>query len=131
MGGCSNNCNEGRCGIEDGNNQVNKLRTRLKPPSIIPPTSFVTAKADSGASKHYWRPQDVTSLKNITSDPFGPCVKLPDNSLIRATHTGQEVNQHSYKQKDTNNKLVHIIMMVHLVGTFTTTGTCTGNNTKT
>ena len=54
----------------------------------------MTAKADSGVSNHYWQPQDVTSLNNIKSDPFGPCVKLPDNSLIRATQTGQ-VNLHT------------------------------------
>ena len=75
-------------------NQVIKIRSRLKTLSIIPPIPYVTAKADSGASNHYWRPQDVTSLLHIKSDPFEPCVKLPNNSLIRATHAGQ-VNLHT------------------------------------
>ena len=33
-------------------------------PSLIPPP-FIKAKADSGASNHYWRPQDVDALSNI------------------------------------------------------------------
>ena len=33
-------------------------------------------------------------LSHIKSDHFGPCVKLPNNSLIRATHAGQ-INIHT------------------------------------
>ena len=41
------------------NNNKNQLV-----PSLIP-TPFINAKDDSGASNHYWRPQDVDALSNI------------------------------------------------------------------
>ena len=65
MNTCSNNCNESV-------NQVIKIRSRLKPLSIIPPISYVTAKADSGASNHYWYHKILRhyhTSKVILSDP--------------------------------------------------------------
>ena len=62
------------------NNNKNQLV-----PSLIPPP-FI--KADSGASNHYWRPQDVDALSNIESTTTGPKVKLPNNGIIQANQTG-------------------------------------------
>ena len=45
------------------------------------------AKADSGASKYYFRPQDINVLKNII-DKDGPTVSLPDNTILHATKAG-------------------------------------------
>ena len=63
------------------NNNKNQLV-----PSLIPPP-FIKAKADSGASNHYWRPQDVDALSNIESTTTGPKVKLPNNKIIQANQT--------------------------------------------
>ena len=55
---------------------------QLAPSLIAPP--FIKAKADSDASNHYWRPQDVNELSNIKSTMTGPKVKLPINKIIQA-----------------------------------------------
>ena len=55
------------------------------PPKLVIPT--VVAKADSGASKHYFRPQDINVLDNII-DEDGPTVALPDNTTLHATKAG-------------------------------------------
>ena len=49
--------------------------------------STIVAKADSGASKHFWRYQDQHILHNITPC-LGPAVGLPDGNTIRATKSG-------------------------------------------
>ena len=64
------------------NNNKNQLVTSLIPPH------FIKAKADSGASNHYWRPQDLDSLSNIKSTTTSPKVKLPNNGIIQANKTG-------------------------------------------
>ena len=56
-------------------------------PSLIPP-HFIKSKADSDASNHYWRPQDVNALSNIKSTMTGPKVKLLKNKIIQANKTG-------------------------------------------
>ena len=65
----------------DNNNNNNQLV-----PSLMPPP-FSKAKADSGASNHYWRPQDVDALSNIESTTTSPKVKLPNNKIIQANQT--------------------------------------------
>ena len=64
------------------NNNKNELV-----PYLIP-TPFIKSKADSGASNHYWRPQDVNELSNIKSTTTGPKVKLLNNEIIQANKTG-------------------------------------------
>ena len=52
--------------------------------STVPP---VIAKGDSGASRHYIRPQDahiLSEIKNFTSNP----VTLPNNTTITPSHKG-------------------------------------------
>ena len=56
-------------------------------PSLIPPP-YIVAKADSGASNHYWRPQDISALKNIRTTDTGPKVRLPNNEVIKANKAG-------------------------------------------
>jgi hypothetical protein len=52
------------------------------------PPNIILAKADSGASSHYFKPSDRTVLSAPRSTPFGPTVMLPDSTNIQATHTG-------------------------------------------
>jgi hypothetical protein len=55
-----------------------------------PNSSVILAKADSGASSHYFKPSDRTVLSALRSTPFGPTVMLPDSTNIQATqHSGQ------------------------------------------
>ena len=48
----------------------------------------VVAKADSGASKHYFRPQDATILHAYRPIQHGKPVHLPDGCTIHSTHQG-------------------------------------------
>ena len=49
--------------------------------------TIIIAKGDSGATNHYWRPEDVNCLKNL-HDVEGPTVVLPDNTAIKANQEG-------------------------------------------
>jgi hypothetical protein len=69
-------------------NQVIKLKSALTPPISDSHTSYIHAKADSGASHHYWRLKDCNALSNIQHNKSGPSVRLPDNSTIQASHQG-------------------------------------------
>ena len=64
-------------------NILNLLNT-----SIVPSfkKSYVTAKADSGATKHYFRPQDKICMDNITPQQ-APTVFLPNMEEIHTTHS--------------------------------------------
>ena len=58
--------------------------------AILPPTLFahlIIAKADSGASRHFWRECDQHILQNIRHS-IGPSVALPDGSVIKASKAG-------------------------------------------
>jgi hypothetical protein len=57
--------------------------------SVDPPTQQIFAKADSGASSHYFKTSDTPVLTNIRRTPYGPNVMLPDSTNIQATHVGQ------------------------------------------
>ena len=47
-------------------------------------THYYTAKADTGASNHYWMKKDGNVLQNVTLAP-GPSVQLPNSELIHST----------------------------------------------
>ena len=84
LGGNNRNCTW-QIGVDVqhiDNNNKNQLV-----PSLIPPP-FIKSKANSGASNHYWRPQDVDALSNIESTTTGPKVKLPNNKIIQSNQTG-------------------------------------------
>ena len=49
--------------------------------------SQIVAKADSGASRNYWRLQDTKCLKNITNKTGTP-VTLPNKTTIIPTQEG-------------------------------------------
>jgi len=54
----------------------------IKPPAI--------AKANSGASAHYFKPEDAaTVLHNVTATPNGPSVYLPNGTILQAQRKGQ------------------------------------------
>jgi hypothetical protein len=66
--------------------------TRLPPNTCVYNTTFdpkltVIAKADSGASKHFWRWCDRGVLHNNHNAP-GPPVALPDGTIIRSSALG-------------------------------------------
>jgi hypothetical protein len=65
-------------------NVVSQVKTKLPPPQNTP---YITAKADSGASNHYWRPQDTTALSSIKKDNT-TTVRLPDLTTIASTKAG-------------------------------------------
>ena len=55
--------------------------------SAIPPSTTLFLKADSGASQHYIRPQDMNMLQDI-QQVAGPSVYLPDMTKITADQCG-------------------------------------------
>ena len=63
-----------------------KLHKTVLPPPLLKQLVCV-AKADSGASAHFWRPQDAKILTNIHNET-GPPVKLPDATTINDTQVG-------------------------------------------
>ena len=60
--------------------------TQLSLAPLIKP-KIVIAKADSGASNNYWRPQDTHCLKNIKKY-LGPSVILPDTETLSPSQQG-------------------------------------------
>ena len=61
----------------DKNNTVN--------PNLVPKTCI--AKGDSGASSHFWRPQDEHVLTDIATEE-GPPIKLPNATTINDNKIG-------------------------------------------
>jgi hypothetical protein len=54
-----------------------------------PPIPTFLAKADSGASSHYFRQNDQHALSRLHPTPFGPTVMLSDSTHTRVTQTGK------------------------------------------
>ena len=74
--------------------QCNKIKQQLKLPqnlSANPPINLRTpiciAKADSGATNHYFRPNDSSTLEHV-SPANGPQIMLPNNMSLTATNVG-------------------------------------------
>jgi hypothetical protein len=65
-------------------NVVSQVISKLPPPQNTP---CITAKAESGASNHYWCPQDTTALSNIKNDNT-TTVRLPDLTTIESAKAG-------------------------------------------
>ena len=62
--------------------------TVIPPPNCIQNCNNVVAKADSGASKHYFTQNDkiaLTSIKNVLN---GPQVSLPNGTTVQASESG-------------------------------------------
>ena len=59
--------------------------SKLKLPQSTVQNSIT--KGDSGATNHYFGIKS-TFLLNVSPDPNGPTVTLPNNQTIRATHQG-------------------------------------------
>jgi hypothetical protein len=73
-------------------NLITKIKQKVNdyfPLLSADPPNIIFAKADSGASSHYFKPSDRTVLSSLRSTPFGPTVMLPDSTNIQATHAGQ------------------------------------------
>jgi hypothetical protein len=88
MGGSANNCSW-QFGFEDTKVVSHNLNTVTDKPSSspnLPPPTTIIAKADSGASSHYFMAQDQHVLANLNPTPLGPLVTLPpDGTDIQAT----------------------------------------------
>ena len=79
----------------DDTNNVN-LTTTLSSTRIVNPPKItstindsVTAVIDSGATSNYLRPEDHHCATDITTDPHGPEVTLPNATTIRASKRAQ------------------------------------------
>jgi hypothetical protein len=94
--------------VGDVKHNFNKTVTDYIPASTDPPkTSTILAKADSGASSHYFMSKDQTILTDLRTTPFGPTVMLPNStSNIQATHLGQLPFHPSFSEKA---KTAHIL----------------------
>ena len=55
--------------------------------SLTKPKEYIIAKGDSGASNHYFRPEDKKVLTNIVPT-IGPDVHQPDNTVLTTDGTG-------------------------------------------
>jgi hypothetical protein len=78
-----------RCDILGPINHLNQPVNDYPSLSNDPPkTSTILAKADSGASSHYFRKADQNVLSNLRATPAGPTVMLPDSSHVQATQSG-------------------------------------------
>ena len=63
---------------------------------VVPPLPLsVQLKADSGATQHYFTPQDAHILHNKHQTLFGPTVQLPDGAQLQPTHVGHLPLPHS------------------------------------
>ena len=82
--------------------KINNVLQKRNHLSVTPPLPVV--KADSGASKHYFRIQDVALLDNVKS-ASGPTVFLPNNEALQATKEGNL----PIPQLSNNGKKAHII----------------------
>ena len=51
-------------------------------------THYCIAKADTGASNHYWREIDDNILQQVVNQP-GPSVQLPNSEIIHSTARGE------------------------------------------
>jgi hypothetical protein len=57
--------------------------------AVVPPQSNpVIAKADTGATAHYFKPEDSNILDNLKFTEQGPQVRLPNNAIIKADQVG-------------------------------------------
>ena len=70
----------------NSNTTTNNCKSYLPPK--LPTSSYTLAKVDSGASNHYFKPQDLSYLKNVTPEDSTTQVSLPDSSTLQATHKG-------------------------------------------
>ena len=71
-------------------NKITRILSLLHAKSSdSPPAQNITviAKADSAATKHYWRTQDIHCLSNI-ENYTGPSITLPDNNQIAPAKQG-------------------------------------------
>ena len=88
MGGSTAYCQQ--CSWKDGTeSSLLKIKQNLNTLSIVPllTSNPVIAKADSGASNHYWRPQDTHCLTNLRQYS-GPSVILPDADTLSPSQQG-------------------------------------------
>ena len=89
-------------------NKINKNLNLIKYSKFPPKNNYITAKADSGATKHYFRTQDMACLQNIKTT-HGPSVYLPNMITITSTHSGLL----PYKTLTTQAKNTNILPKLH------------------
>ena len=71
----------------DNINNLNSKTTLHHSNTPSPSSNPIIAISDTGATAHYFRPEDAKCLQHITPQD-GPIITLPDNSTIKSTHKG-------------------------------------------
>jgi hypothetical protein len=61
----------------------------LSPATVPPLKPAIIAKSDTGATAHYFKNEDAIILHDLLPTNQGPQVRLPNNSIIQATHAGR------------------------------------------
>jgi hypothetical protein len=103
-------------GIQSTFHNLNKKVIDSIPASVDPPlTNPIIAKADSGASCHYFMAKDKNVLANLHATPFGPTVTLPNNTSIQATHAGQLPFHSSLSKKATTAHILDTMTNASLI----------------
>ena len=97
-------------------NKLNSILTERKLSPVastsIPTTHFTTnvnAKADSGASKHFFKAEHMKYLKNVIKLQNGSIAQLPNNTIVQATHKGL-MNFH----KDISEEASEVLIFPHV-----------------
>jgi hypothetical protein len=69
--------------------KINKLANINLSTATVPTSpKHVLAKADTGATAHYFKPSDAAILDKLHDTDTGPNVRLPNNTIIKATQAG-------------------------------------------
>ena len=96
-------------------NLINKIKNILLERKLSPVASTynynqtikqpLDAKADSGASKHFFKFEHIKYLKNVQRIYNGPFAHLPINTTVQATHKGY-LNMHKDLSKQASEVLI-------------------------
>ena len=116
MLGSNQNCTFQVGSIPASKNNIDETKTsytsKLLCSSIVYPPQHATiiVKADIGASRSYWRTEDITCLTSIKDTHNRPTAQLPNNATMNAKKTGIITLS---KSISTNAKKAHIFDSLH------------------
>ena len=94
MLGSNQNCTFQVGSIPASKNNIDETKTsytsKLLCSSIVYPPQHATiiVKADIGASRSYWRTEDITCLTSIKDTRNRPTAQLPNNATMNAKNAG-------------------------------------------
>ena len=70
------------------NNLKNKLILNANSVALTHFNNSFTAKADSGCTSHFLKPEHRKALTSLCDLSDGPAAALPDKTIIKATQSG-------------------------------------------